>query len=461
MLAQWVQLLSRVAPVAGRPEYVAHYVANKQIGGWDTARKIYQTYDSASRTWGEEIAADNPQAGVAAASLASGNKATGAPIRTPTGATTGSLIMIADVISPVDVVASPSEQPIKFGLQRWDEIGEDGKTQFNIGEKPATEEQVYKALGIGTATSEGIPHKKEKILAYVSDNSSERSAFTRAWESSDDLKPWRDSVQLKVMAPNDPMLKDRDGKSLWYSTPGIYCVAADGKALGTMSLKDYEGPEQLAGALYQIDPTFNPDAVPDLAHPQVDPDATRIRSTCGRSSPGWLASWLHWPRWSVRSAAWCFISKDKAMFPSLMLLTSLLAWADPLPGKGKAAPKLPTVGTGIGWTSTHTWVAVIAVMAVFAVVAVLLLLGMFFWLKSRSMKRDTFRPNVSQGADQVAMTSRRSAQGPPLITDGDRLIQADLERDATLARLKADRQRWAANIDFRPEANTATTSDLN
>ena len=40
-----------------------------------------------------------------------------------------------------------------------------------------------------------------------------------------------------------------------------------------MSLKDYEGPEQLAGALYQIDPTFNPDAVPDLAHPQVDPDA--------------------------------------------------------------------------------------------------------------------------------------------------------------------------------------------
>lgn len=90
----------------------------------------------------------------------------------------------------------------------------------------------------------------------------DQDRLRRDWESAQALAPYRESLRLKLHDPSDPHLRDRDGKPLWYAQPGVYLLAADGRALG--SLPGYVSAEDLAEGLKRAGP-FDASKVPDLS----------------------------------------------------------------------------------------------------------------------------------------------------------------------------------------------------
>jgi hypothetical protein len=128
-------------------------------------------------------------------------------------------------------------------------------------------------------------------------------------------------------------------------------------------------------------------------------------------------------------------------------LFSLLAWIEPVSRAGKAA-RTAAPATG-GWTATHTWIASGIGLLCVAIVFVTLMALLALALRKRAGTQPGL--SVTQTPDQAAFVPRLR-RGPSLITDGDRLVQEDLDRDDTMARLKSERKRWLDSIGFRHAA---------
>jgi hypothetical protein len=237
-------------------EQYAKYVNGVWVGSFDAGRGVFRSYSVGTGAWGEETTTIPPDVPARART----NKTTKAPQSWTLSDASG-----ADPFAPTG--AGAPAQEVKFGLE-WAKV--DGAPTYSVGGTPTTKQQMYVALNL-TANDSGVPHDGSKPwIGFVCADPAKRAAFAQSWESAAELKPWHDRMRIKALAPTDPMLRDRDGKPLWYASEGIYCVASDGKALGQMTLEDYEGPESLAGALFQIDPQFDPSEVPDLARPQAE-----------------------------------------------------------------------------------------------------------------------------------------------------------------------------------------------
>jgi hypothetical protein len=239
-------------PVAGHPEQLARYAGQRHVGSWNSSKKEYRSYDAKADKWGEPVfaleAADGPASTIPAVSAIQQQPKKEAP-------------------------APHAEQ--NFGLQGWDKPYTGPK--FSDGNGGLTKQQVYESMDLGADGDQVSGDGKKPFVACISGDPAACAEFARDWKNHPALAAYRDRLRLKIESPNDPILKDRDGKPLYYTEAGIYVVAADGKQLGRMDLADYQGPEQLAESLRAIDPTFDPTLVPDMANPPVagdDPDAT-------------------------------------------------------------------------------------------------------------------------------------------------------------------------------------------
>jgi hypothetical protein len=220
--------------VPGQPAQLALFRNGIHVGSWDMLRKEYRTYNAATREWGEPVFALTAEDGPAAAGNAG---------------------------------------EVKTGME-WDKVGQG--PQFKLGSTPITKEQAYEALNIQADSS--IPRDKDRLyVGFIARDRAARDSFAKTFETAECLRPWRDRVRLKCQSPDDPMLKDRDNRPLWYQQQeGVYLVSANGLPLGVIQLPDYQGPEQIAEALFRVDPRFDPDQVPNLARPAEEEAALDI-----------------------------------------------------------------------------------------------------------------------------------------------------------------------------------------
>ncbi len=251
----------------------AKYVNNIQVGAWDESGRYFRSYNARARTWGEPVyerPADLPAAPAAVQKSTAATKES-APVgkieATPPKAETPKVDVPKEKSSttvstdPKHVSPAPTDtSPPLTGMTYWALGGDSSDTpQFSVGGTPVTESFVASIF----------PGEKDKPWVGYSDPSpTEREKFARIWATAEELKPWQDRRKLKLLDPADPMLKDREGKQVAYASPGVWFVRGDGFVEGKISLEECDTPETLAGALYRIDPQFDPNLVPDPLHSQ-------------------------------------------------------------------------------------------------------------------------------------------------------------------------------------------------
>lgn len=277
--------------VPGQPDQKAKLVNGVWVGNWSESLGYFRPRSQAG-VWGEAISkrpAALPAKTDAVASTAAPvtQKPTEAAKTAPATAPVppiGTPKIGQDAI-PATPVTKTGELPT--GMDMWKQADAERqantKTKFTIGGESVTEELAYNALG----SPAGVPTDRDQDwILYFSKDPSRRDRMRRDFADSAALAPYREKYRFKVQDPSDPNLVDRDGKSSPYADPdgGLWVVHANGVPVGKLDSEDLETVEDVVGALQVVDPTFNADAVRNLAKSspiQVDDDYTAIYVVAG------------------------------------------------------------------------------------------------------------------------------------------------------------------------------------
>ncbi len=142
-----------------------------------------------------------------------------------------------------------------FGVD-WDRIkaGNDESYKIRGAEVPASE--VYAALG-GDAN---VPDDGKTARLVVLGSADARRQLLDDWSKSPLLSAFKSKLIVQAYPPEHWHVSEVGYKAL--GDPTIYLVDSAGKAKHLQT--DYDGPVQLAAALRQADPSFDPAKVPDL-----------------------------------------------------------------------------------------------------------------------------------------------------------------------------------------------------
>lgn len=261
--------------VAGQPTQRARWENGRCTGIWDDSSRTFRPCDPSGALGAptQTPPADLPQS----AGAGSGAKP---------AATSGSK---PDATSATQDGSQPGQKPA--GNAPKTEAPSEAKTPptgldwgqvANYSGGQASRENLYQVLGIEAGSGgEDIPRDTLKpFCAFVSADPAERAEFERLWASDPEFAPWKDRIRCKVHAPDDPILRDRDGNRTWWAEPGFYAVAADGTNPQKIELAMAD-PETMAGALYRVDPSFSPPNQQPDAQPEQASYLGAFLAVCG------------------------------------------------------------------------------------------------------------------------------------------------------------------------------------
>lgn len=214
--------------VPGRPDEFALMRDGKQIGSYSQDRGLYRPYDRKTDSWGEPC---DP------------------PIDPPAR---------KDDSTPL---IEQHPEATNFGIDQSKLTT--GREVVTISGREVTKADGLRAVGKPGGT---IPDDAGKPWSIHVGDVKAGERMEKDLRSDPILAPWKDTFRTQVYEPDDPMVKDRDGKVMY--TPGVWIVSANGKALGKMPA--YTSPALFAEGLRRLGPDWDPAKVPDLSKP-ADP----------------------------------------------------------------------------------------------------------------------------------------------------------------------------------------------
>lgn len=217
------------------------YLRGVQVAGWDERTDAYRTYDAARDLWG--------------------------PVTAPPWQ------------RKVDLLREPGVMREKLHEFQG----------YRLNGQP-----VAPAVGLRSIKGGTVPNDAGRPFLVMVGAKEACDRLESDFASSPALAPYRDKFRLQTYPPGFDQLArfDREGRPLY--PDGLCIVATDGQELHRQA--SYAGPEQLAEALRQADPTYNPANTPDLTRPvipglpNVDVNVLMVLSL------GAVLAYVLWPR---------------------------------------------------------------------------------------------------------------------------------------------------------------------
>lgn len=150
-----------------------------------------------------------------------------------------------------------SDGSLNFGLDR---SAIKQRPRSIVNGREVDKQVIFDVLGKGKAS---VPDDASQLCLTVIGSPADTASVINDLASAPALAAWKDQLKLQVYEPSHWAVKDAGFVTT--GKPTIYCQAPDGTVLHRQD--SYAGPDALAEALRQADPSYQPAKDPNLNNP--------------------------------------------------------------------------------------------------------------------------------------------------------------------------------------------------